>query len=215
MQYTGSKDAICPITHQPLSRLEHPVVFKHNTAQPYECEALARWLTIRRTDPITNLPVHWQHNASEIIAPIGEDFTETLLESLSHVGKFMIVAHIYNLRISELRTADMPVSINMLHQRWPDPPLDVSLASFACIDSNTGWVNLNWNGAEFGEETMIFHGNQTALLIHHGPLFTITRRTIQCLVVFEINGNEKRLHLVHVPFFAEELTRLETANEPR
>lgn len=189
MQYTGPDDAICPITHLPLGDLEHPVAFKHNTAQPYECEALARWLMTKRTDPMTNLPVCWVQSASEVIFPIKNGTIDALLETLDSASTFNIVAHIYNLRILGAVASDQRLF-------WPNAPFDISSASFVYTDGSAGWMNLNWNGARF-ESTLQDEGNM-GLLVYHSEGQTFGHQTIQCLVVSETSGAYKRLHLVHL-----------------
>jgi small basic protein len=70
IHYTGSGDAICPITLNSFRDIELPVAFLTAPHQPYECEELVRWLMERRVNPMTNLPVHWNHSLLEIIGPL-------------------------------------------------------------------------------------------------------------------------------------------------
>ena len=70
LEYQGTLDAICPITHTPLGELELAVAFRKNPIHPYECRALVQWLQVRRKDPMTNLEVRWPYSGLEIIGPI-------------------------------------------------------------------------------------------------------------------------------------------------
>ena len=63
-------DAVCPITLESLEHLKWPVAFRNNPRQPYECEALVKWLLKTRTDPVTRRPVVWRVSALEVIAPL-------------------------------------------------------------------------------------------------------------------------------------------------
>lgn len=60
----------CPITL--ADNIKFPVAFHHARHQPYECEALVSWLRLRRTDPMTNLPVDWNESPLEIMGPVRE-----------------------------------------------------------------------------------------------------------------------------------------------
>jgi hypothetical protein len=71
-QYTGDEHTPCAITLAPLCELKWPVVFRHATHQPYECEALVRWLVGCRTDPLTNLSISWRGDPMEAIALLHE-----------------------------------------------------------------------------------------------------------------------------------------------
>ena len=73
-QYTGDEQSPCAITLAPLRDLKWPVVFRHATHQPYECEALVRWLVGCRTDPLTNLSVSWRGDPMEAIALLHEHY---------------------------------------------------------------------------------------------------------------------------------------------
>jgi hypothetical protein len=53
MQYTGSLDAICPITLSTVSELKHPVAIRADPAQPYELTPLWKWLLISNRHPLT------------------------------------------------------------------------------------------------------------------------------------------------------------------
>lgn len=72
MKFGGLDDAICPITLNSFRDIELPVAFLTAPHQPYECEELVRWLMERRVNPMTNLPVHWNHSLLEIIGPLGD-----------------------------------------------------------------------------------------------------------------------------------------------
>ena len=72
IQYDGPPDAVCPITLIQLSNLERPVTFRAYTQQPYECESLVRWLSVRKTNPLTRERVEWDQTPLEAIAPIDQ-----------------------------------------------------------------------------------------------------------------------------------------------
>ena len=60
---------LCPITFAPVGDIKYPVAFHAFPHQPYECEALARWLLVRNINPMTNSPVFWKKTPLEIIGP--------------------------------------------------------------------------------------------------------------------------------------------------
>ena len=62
-------NVLCPITFAPVGDIKYPVAFHAFPHQPYECEALARWLLVRNINPMTNSPVFWKKNPLEIIGP--------------------------------------------------------------------------------------------------------------------------------------------------
>jgi len=83
MQYTGAPDAVCPITLITLSEMHSPVAFRFAPHQPYECEALVKWLQESLTNPMTNLEVSWRLSALEVIGPLGPraEFATSMLET--------------------------------------------------------------------------------------------------------------------------------------
>ncbi len=83
MQYTGTPDAVCPITLTTLSDMHCPVAFRFAPHQPYECEALVKWLQESLTNPMTNLEVSWRQSALEVIGPLGPraEFATSMLKT--------------------------------------------------------------------------------------------------------------------------------------
>ena len=81
--YTGTPDAVCPITLIALCDMHCPVAFRFAPHQPYECEALVKWLQESLTNPMTNLEISWLRSASEVIGPLGPraEFATSMLES--------------------------------------------------------------------------------------------------------------------------------------
>jgi hypothetical protein len=70
IEYTGDVEAICPITLNKLSEIDYPVAFADATHQPYDCEALVCWLSEKKANPMTNLPVYWIKSPLEILGPL-------------------------------------------------------------------------------------------------------------------------------------------------
>ena len=86
--YTGCQNNTCPITHKSFLEIENPVVFQWNLNQPYECAALAQWLRLSSTDPMTNLHIDRDCIMDVIIPLRGHSTIETvhtILEDL--IGK--------------------------------------------------------------------------------------------------------------------------------
>ena len=74
---------VCPITLVSYDKLENPVAFIHSPSRLYECEALVRWLQRRKTDPVTNLPVSWEHDATEILLAGAPRAAKMIIDQLS------------------------------------------------------------------------------------------------------------------------------------
>jgi hypothetical protein len=70
IQYKGSPEAVCPITLTPFKDIVCPFAFRTSPHQPYEATALAKWLSVRRTNPLTNMPCTWNESPFEILAPL-------------------------------------------------------------------------------------------------------------------------------------------------
>lgn len=83
---------VCPITLVSFNELENPVAFIHNPSQLYECEALIRWLLRKKTDPKTNLPVSWEHDATEILLASAPRAMKMIIEQLS--GAFLVAVSV-------------------------------------------------------------------------------------------------------------------------
>jgi hypothetical protein len=70
IKYTGDVEATCPITLKTISEINYPVAFINATHQPYDCEALVYWLSEKKSNPMTNLPIHWIKSPLEILRPL-------------------------------------------------------------------------------------------------------------------------------------------------
>jgi hypothetical protein len=56
--YTGTPDAVCPITLSHVNELAHPVAFRSNAAQPYELAPLWKWVNASGRHPLTGRACH-------------------------------------------------------------------------------------------------------------------------------------------------------------
>ena len=70
IKYTGDIEATCPITLKTISEINYPVAFINAAHQPYDCEALVYWLSEKKSNPMTNLSVHWIKSPLEILRPL-------------------------------------------------------------------------------------------------------------------------------------------------
>ncbi len=70
IQFEGSPEAACPITLTLFKDLVCPFAFRTAPHQPYEATALAEWLSVRKTNPLTNMPCTWNESPFEILAPL-------------------------------------------------------------------------------------------------------------------------------------------------
>lgn len=68
--FEGSLETSCPITLAPFSQISCPIAFRNAPHQPYEAAALAEWLSVRKTNPLTNMPCQWENSPFEILVPL-------------------------------------------------------------------------------------------------------------------------------------------------
>lgn len=68
--FDDSPEKTCPITLAHLKEIKCPVAFRDAPLQPYEASALAEWLSVRRTNPLTNLPCYWDKSPFEVLVPL-------------------------------------------------------------------------------------------------------------------------------------------------
>ena len=70
IQFDGSIDAVCPITLVQFPEIAYPIAFRDSLHQPYDANALAEWLAVRKTNPLTNMACGWKENPSEILVSL-------------------------------------------------------------------------------------------------------------------------------------------------
>lgn len=98
------QDRVCCITFKSYEDIRNPVAFKNALDHPYEADALAAWLQVKRIVPHSNLPCEWQKTPMEILEPLGPNKHETVkyFENLRNVNimeKARITAAIIGLNL--------------------------------------------------------------------------------------------------------------------
>ena len=96
--YTGAADAVCPITRAPLGEIVFPVGFRAYPSVPYECTALAVWLSRSNIVPHMNVP--HEGTAAEAVAgfrgvPRGEQWKSEWERMPGAVSFFRRADHVH------------------------------------------------------------------------------------------------------------------------
>ena len=160
VSYTGSLDAICPVTFAPLEEIRCPVVFRARPHQPYELRALLKWLSIRMVEPLTGLPVTWQSSPTEIIAPLIDRCEDpgrvgNLLVLWGNMEiRYRIIGLIPDMQVLGLAPrADLQ---NCLAYEWEAPPMGVQHVSYVYVTASESLNRLAstasaWGATHYGK----------------------------------------------------------------
>ena len=104
--YTGTKDALCPITLNRAHELTHPVAFKGHPSQPYELAPLWKWVLASDRHPLTGRACSLNDIVALRGAREGNDrVTDAVLEGMQGlVHTHITLKYEFKQRLHELET---------------------------------------------------------------------------------------------------------------